>query len=477
MRSLKATIGACALAGTVTLALAAAAPARATTPAHATTPASGHFAGALADGTVWIADVPANWNGTLVLYSHGFGPLTAADSPDPVTQAALLARGYALSGSSYDPNGSEWALDTAVSDQFGTLQAVERTVLPGRPSQVLAFGSSMGGLVSALEAQDGAGQISGALTTCGIVAGGINLNEFQLDGEYALAQLLLPGQNIQLVNFGGPDGASQASATAATLTAAAEQAQQTPEGRARLALALAFLNAAPWDPSATAPAPASDPAARESAQYDLEFTGAFSILDFIELGRASIDQADGGSANWNAGVNYAAILAKSPFRGEVASLYHAAGLSLGSDLGDLTRNANITADPAAVRSLDETSVPTGHLAVPELDLHTIGDNLVPVELESYYARQVSEAGDSSLLRQAFVNSFGHCNFTPGELVAGVLALSHRVDTGRWNQVADPSSLNQVASSLNLGAAQFTENYYPGPLTGATGPTPSRFGAR
>ena len=30
----------------------------------------------------------------------------------------------------------------------------------------------------------------------------------------------------------------------------------------------------------------------------------------------------------------------------------------------------------------------------------------------------------------------------------------------------------MASSLGLGAAQFAENYYPGPLTGATGPTPA-----
>jgi hypothetical protein len=462
MRSLKATIGACLLAGTTVLALTGTAPAQ-----GATTPASGHFTGTLADGTTWIADVPASWNGTLLLYSHGFGPLTAADAPDPATQAALLARGYALAGSSYDPNGSQWALDTAVSDQFGTLAAVERGVLPGRPRQVLAFGTSMGGLVSALEAQDSGGRIDGALTTCGIVAGGINLNEFQLDGEYAIAQLLLPGQDVQLVNFGGTDGASQAAATAATLTAAAAQAQQTAAGRARLALALAFLNAAPWDPSATAPAPASDPSAQEAAQYDLEFTGAFSILDFIELGRASIDQASGGSANWNAGVNYAAVLARSPFSHEVASLYHAAGLNLGADLTDLTWNANITADPAAVRSLDRTSVPTGHLAVPELDLHTVGDNLVPVEMESYYARQVSAAGDSNLLRQAFVDSFGHCNFTPAELVAGVLAISQRVTAGHWGQLADPGRLNQVASRLGLGAAQFAEHYYPGSLTGAT----------
>jgi hypothetical protein len=470
VRSLKTTIGACLLAGTAALAFTATAPAQGAKAAD-----NGHFTGTLADGTTWIADVPANWNGTLLLYSHGFGPLTAADAPDPVTQAALLARGYALAGSSYDPNGSEWALDNAVSDQFGTLQAVEQTVLPGRPSQVLAFGTSMGGLVSSLEAQDGAGRINGALTTCGIVAGGINLNEFQLDGEYAIAQLLLPGQQVQLVNFGGPNGASEAAATAATLTAAAAQAQQTAAGRARLALALAFLNAAPWDPSATAPTPDSDPAGQEAAQYDLEFTGAFSILDFIELGRASIDQADGGSANWNAGVDYAAELAKSPYRYEVQALYKAAGLNLGGDLADLTQNADIKPDPAAVRSLEQTSVPTGHLEVPELDLHTIGDNLVPVQMENYYGHQVAAAGDSSLLRQAFVDSFGHCNFTPAELVAGVLAISHRVTTGQWGQVADPSSLNQVASGLDLGAAQFAENYYPGPLTGAVGPESYRPG--
>ena len=459
MRSLKARTSACLLAAATALALTAAAPAQ-----TAAAPAGGHFTGTLPDGTTWIADVPANWNGTLLLYSHGFGPLVAADAPDPATGAALLARGYALAGSSYDPNGSEWALDTAVSDQFGTLQAVESGVLPSRPRKVLAFGTSMGGLISSLEAQDGAGRVDGALTTCGIVAGGINLNEYQLDGEYALAQLLLPGQQVQLVGFADT---GDALATAATLQAAAAQAQQTAAGRARLALALAFINVPTWDPSQAAPAPPSDPAAQEAAQYDVEFTGSFSTLDFIESGRVSIDQADGGSANWTAGVNYAAVLARSPYEPEVAALYRAAGLNLHADLADLTRNADITADPAAVRSLARTSVPTGHLAVPELDLHTIGDQLVAVQQENFYARQVRASGDGNLLRQAFVSSYGHCNFSPAELVAGVLALHHRVATGQWGQETQPSRLNQVASSLNLGAAQFTD-YYPGPLTGATG---------
>ena len=76
---------------------------------------------------------PSSWNGTLLLYSHGFGPLLAADAPDPVTQAALLAEGYALAGSSYDPNGSWWALGSAVRDQFETLATVEKSVLPPAP--------------------------------------------------------------------------------------------------------------------------------------------------------------------------------------------------------------------------------------------------------------------------------------------------------------------------------------------------------
>jgi hypothetical protein len=466
VRSLKARMSAGLLASATALALTAAAPAQ-TSAAPAQTSAAaavGHFTGTLPDGTTWIADVPGNWNGTLLLYSHGFGPLVAADAPDPTTQAALLTRGYALAGSSYDPSGSEWALDTAVSDQFGTLQAVESGVLPGRPREVLAFGTSMGGLISSLEAQDGAGRIDGALTTCGIVAGGINLNEYQLDGEYAMAQLLLPGQQVQLVGFANTNDAL---ATAATLQAAAAQAQQTAAGRARLALALAFINVPTWDPSQAAPAPADDPAAQEAAQYDVEFTGSFSTLDFIESGRVSIDQADGGSANWTAGTDFAAVLARSPYEPEVAALYRAAGLNLPADLNDLTQRADITADPAAVRSLAETSVPTGRLAVPELDLHTIGDQLVAVQQENYYARQVRAAGDGNLLRQAFVASYGHCNFSPAELVAGVLALGHRISTGQWGRQTQPSRLNQVARSLNLGAAQFT-SYYPGPLTGATG---------
>ena len=49
----------------------------------ATTARAGHYEGTLPDGATWVADVPARWNGTLVLFSHGFGALVAIDAPDP----------------------------------------------------------------------------------------------------------------------------------------------------------------------------------------------------------------------------------------------------------------------------------------------------------------------------------------------------------------------------------------------------------
>jgi hypothetical protein len=441
-------------------------------------PCTSTVCGTTADGGQWIADFPSpisSWNGTLLLYSHGFGPPVAADSPDPNTQAALLADGYAMAGSSYDPNGSWWALDSALSDQFQTLSAVER-LLPHKPAHVLAVGTSMGGLISSLEAESSNGRLQGALTTCGIVAGAVQLNNYQLDGEYAMSQLLDPGDNLKLVGFTDPV-ADALFNTAYKLDAAATQAQATPQGRARLALAMSLMNVATWPVGQSMPAP-HDYAGQEAGQYAIEFGnragGASPIqttMDFVEFGRYYIEQADGGNAAWDKDVNFTRLLAESPYAPEIISLYRQAGLNLGADLATLTRHANTTAKPAAVRSLEQTSVPTGRLQVPELDMHTISDQLVPVQQENYYRDTVALAGRSDLLRQAFVQRQLHCNFTPSELVAGVQAILKRVQTRRWDHLADPAALNASANATGLGAfgAPAFIPYEPARLSGDNGP--------
>ena len=422
-----------------------------------------HFSGTLSNGTLWVADVPSSWNGVLLLYSHGFGPPLPANAPNAETRDALLERGYALAGSSYAPSGSWWALNTAVSDQFATIDAVVSAALPHDPDRVLAVGTSRGGLVSALEAEQGAGHIDGALSTCGIVAGAIHLNNYQLDAEYTIAKLLMaPGQAPKLVDFANP---GEGAASGAALTAAVQAAQQTPEGRARLALVFAFLNVVPSAPGVATPG-ANDAAAIEAAQY-ASAVQSFPVLNFVQFGRYWIELAAGGNGSWTLGEDFGALLAHSPYHDVVRKLYQEAGLDLEADLATLDADANIGADPAAIASLQRTSVPTGHLDVPNLTLHTTADPLVPVQHESEYADLVHAAGSTSLLRQAYVDRWGHCTFTTAELVAGVEALRQRVETGRWGSVAQPQKLQELAASLGLGEASFV-HYTPPALSGDNG---------
>jgi pimeloyl-ACP methyl ester carboxylesterase len=456
VRRVASTLGVSA----ATIALASAATAEAATATS--------YTGTTTDGATWIADVPSPWNGTLLLYSHGFGPPIAADAPDPATKQALLDRGYALAGSSYDPNGSWWALDSALTDQFQTLNDVQQD-LPSKPEHVIAFGTSMGGLISSLEAEHARGRLDAALTTCGIVAGAIQLNNYQLDGEYAMSRLLAPNESIKLVNFTGPGEGLQ---TGQQLDAVAQQAQTTAAGRARLALAMGFMNVATWAAGESMPA-AGDYATQEQEQYDVQFKPSnpppiATTMDFVEFGRPYIEQAAGGNGSWTKGVDFARLLAHSSYAPEVINLYRAAHLDLRRDLDTLTRNANITADPAAIRSLQRTSVPTGRLQVPELDMHTISDQLVPVQHENYYRHTVERAGARKLLRQAFVERQLHCNFTPAELVAGVLTVQQRIDRRHWGNLAEPARLNATATSLGLGDAAFIR-YEPPRLSGDNGP--------
>jgi hypothetical protein len=439
----------------------------------AQTPTSTHYTGPLPDGGSWIADVPSPWNGTLLLYSHGYGSTAPADSPDPGSQQDLLDQGYALAGSSYDPTGSLWQLGSAVRDQFETLADVESTVLPHQPRDVIAVGTSMGGLISSLESEQSYGRLDGSLTTCGIVAGGLQLGNYQLDGEYAFDHLLA-GDSIQIANF-GPNGAGDSYAAAAEMGQIAQEAQGSAAGVARLALALSLMNTTTWavQPGATPPEP-NDYAAQELGQYNTDFGGAppgfppLTVMEFVQTGRQQIEVAAGGNPNWTVGVNFQRLVDESPYKPEIEALYHAAHLNLNADLRSLTRDANIRASDRAVAWMVRTSDNTGRLQVPELDMHTIADQLVPVQQENYYRNTVALAGRSRLLRQAYVDAQGHCNFTPSEIVAGVHAIQHRIDTGRWDNVFTPAALNASAAQSGLGAGAFIP-YEPAPLSGLNGP--------
>jgi len=416
---------------------------RAPAAAHRTVSAGGvqTLTGTLRDGATYLIQVPPHWNGTLFLYSHGYvvpgSPNPATDVGDPVTGAAMLAQGFALAGSSYASTG--WAIQQALPDQIAALNVFDRRV--GHPRRTIAWGHSLGGIITAGLVQQYPNRFAAALPMCGVLSGGVATWNTALDSEFAFQQLIDP--SVQVVNITIPP--TDPTAHLAGADAAAEAAQTTPQGRARLALAAALADTPGWfTPLSPEPA-ANDFTAQEANQFEWETQVDFPFAFFL---RAELEGRAGGNPSWNTGVNYFRDLRKSADFREVKALYNAAGLSLHADLETVNSAARVSADPAAVRYLERYITFDGELPVPVLTMHTIGDGLVVPENEQAYASVVRRAGDSSMLRQIFVHRAGHCAFTPAETVTAAHVLLRRLNAGHWDASAlQASNLNAAAAAL------------------------------
>jgi len=413
-----------------------------------------HVEGTLPSGATYVLDVPAGWNRTVLLYSHGYtpdgAPNPARNAPSDAVRATLLDRGYALIGSSYAETG--WVLEQALPDQMSTLDEFADRF--GRPRRAIAWGTSLGGMVTTGLAERYGRHLAGALAMCGLQQGGVANWNNTLDPVFAVRTLLAPGSTVPLTGL--PDQAT-ALASAATLTAALDAAQATPAGRARTALAAALHNIPAWT-DANAPEPA--PGDHETAQRNQYL----AMRGTVHVGLSWRQEAEtwaGGNMSWNTGVDHGRLLARSSIRAEVEALYAAAGLSLAGDLAALARAPRISADPSAVGYVARNLSFTGRLPVPLLTIHTTGDALVPVQVQRAYADAVRESGRDRLLRQAFVHRGGHCSFTAGEMLAALESLERRIDRGHWPDTG-PRALNRLAGSLDPTATHAYAAYRPAP---------------
>jgi pimeloyl-ACP methyl ester carboxylesterase len=397
--------------------------------------------GALQDGATYEIQCPAgHWNKTLFLYSHGYvipgSANPAADAGDPVTAAWLLSHGFALAGSSYASTG--WAIQQALPDQIATLDTFGQTYR--KPIRTIAWGHSLGGIITAGLIQRYPHRFVGALPMCGVLAGGVATWNTAADSEFAFQQLIDPA--VQAVNITNPTANLTGALQAATA------AQSTPAGKARIALVAALGDTPGWfTPLSPEPA-ANDFAAQEANQLTWDTQVDFP---FVFAFRAELEQRAGGNPSWTTGVNFFSQLRKSADLREVKALYKAAGLSLTKDLRTLNRAKPIRANPRAVRYLSHNISFTGRISIPVLSMHTTGDGLVVPENEQAYASVVRRAGHSRLLRQIFVHRAGHCAFTPAETITAAKVLLRRLATGHWDAAAlRPASLNKQAAALGPG---------------------------
>src|SRR6266545_4946075 len=98
-------------------------------------------------GSLYRLIRPTNWNGSLVLYAHGFVPSGApvALPPEGSLLISLLApQGFAVAYSSFSENG--WAVKDGAERTHQLLGIFSARF--GRPARVYITGVSMGGLIA-----------------------------------------------------------------------------------------------------------------------------------------------------------------------------------------------------------------------------------------------------------------------------------------------------------------------------------------
>src|SRR5256885_4436259 len=250
------------------------------------------------DGAEYRVEVPAHWNGTLLLYSHGYFP-PGVNPPGVLltnraeTEGWLLEHGYALAASDF--TGVSGAVyEVALHDQIALLDWFDANV--GRPKHTIAFGSSSGGQISVQLAERNPRRIDGVLSMCAPfdIAGAWNS---MLDVSFALRTLLAPNAGIDLVRY-TPDSATH---SAGALAGAVNAAVDDVRGRARLALAAAVGNVPDWI-DAAAPRPDTVEAAvrAQAAWISGVHLGAFGPFSRLDL-----ESHAGGNPSWNTNVDYA----------------------------------------------------------------------------------------------------------------------------------------------------------------------------
>ncbi len=399
------------------------------------------------DKAAYDIRVPANWNGTLLLYSHGYradqgngpgtAPLTAGD-PGTGTggpTAALLAEGYALAGSAYATAG--WAVSGAVRDADRLYHRFVQQV--GKPKRVYAWGTSMGGLVTELVAER-YGWVTGAAPTCGVVAGPTANADNMLEAVVATQALF----GVRLT------GATAVATVQRTVVQAAQDTQG--DGPAKLLYLSALLGLADQARGSTGNL-ATDPV--QVAALNLAAYVDFALGLLPELTRRF-----GGSPAEAVGPD-----ARS-------------ALSAAQRAAVLDRHGNPDAYAATVRQAPTGPVdararrafiasgnPTGRLRVPTITLHTVADPYALASNETVLRARVAAAGRLDRLAQFYVAppassgpapyGVGHCAFSVGQTVALLDTLDRWVRSGHR-----PSAASVVGELRPALAAHFTAPRFP-----------------
>jgi pimeloyl-ACP methyl ester carboxylesterase len=334
---------------------------------------------------------PGRWNGDLLIWAHGYVDFTKPIAipedqlhlPDGTSLASLVnGLGYAFATTSYSVNGL--AVRQGLADVVDLVSIFQST--KGVAKHTYLVGASEGGLITALGVEQRPDVFTGGLATCGPIGDFTKqlgyFGDFRVTFDY-LYPGLLPGDP----NHVPPDLIANwdtyyASVVAPTIFAPANQD--------RTAQLIRVANV-PFDPQNVAPTVAK-------SLGDALWYNVFATND-------AIDKIGG------------------PFFDNTRRLY----VGSNNDLLLNLRVRRLRAEPAALAEIHAHYDTTGVLRRPLVTLHTLRDQQVPAWHEALYALKALSRGSADKLVSIPIDRYGHCNFTPAEVLVGFSVLVFKAE--------------------------------------------------
>lgn len=326
-------------------------------------------------GAPYRVDIPANWNGELVMLLHGYEPQgMPRESPWPRNEMTpvFLARGYAVAASAYSSQG--WSVEQAVPENE-TLRAhfVERY---GAPSRTYLVGVSLGGSIALASLEQHGDAYSGALTMCGVNLPATTAFDDGIVTPLVAFDYLYPkALGLAAGGLADPDSPPMVDPEAI------EASLKTNEGAATSLAARLEV-----------PRPA--------------LAGSL-MLDYLVL--REMQARAGGFPVDNRATAYAGF---------------------GDDAAFNKGVRRYSGDPGAMRYLDERSNLTGRIGKPLVIQPNNDDPTVPKRFNAVYPGLAKTAGKADELVVLPPVGAGHCDFTAEQTTAAFAALTDWVEKGR-----------------------------------------------
>jgi len=364
-------------------------------------------------GAPYRIRVPDVWNGTLLIFAHGYrdkadhpGEIdnrNADVAPSAALEAPLLAQGFALAGTAYKDNG--WAIEDAIQDVRNLAVFFRENVAP--PQRTIIVAASLGTFVGYKSMEQFNGIYDGALCLCSVGAGATRLWDSGVPLYLAYD-----------VVFGIPPSWG-------TVGEVRNDIDFDTEVLAKLGPELG--NIANFPKFEFIRLVAKNPGRGIIPPPPPQFFPGWALTDlfFLTEARAELQRRAGGPFVQNLDQSYDLLPAEKAYL---------AGIGLPTPVVDawlaqMNARRNIQAKPSARNYVRNNTDFNGKIRNPILTVHTITDPLLVVANESAYAELNASAGKQDLLFQTYTTGVGHCNLTGPQILTSIGAIDSWVRTG------------------------------------------------